>query len=185
MKNPRFLKIGWQSDLGIDTARSQWRVNDMLIVRGQNYDWLLIRFANANLAVIFIEARNRSVAVSEQLIKECLTNLRQFFELIELDDRRDAADCQEVISFQYLAQNQKSPTPLLTSGFTKCPSAALDRLDNKVILSLLIPLKEDVSEAETIHSLQLEVWQVARVGERVDHLSLAPTALAFGQQRHP
>src|SRR6185436_2312309 len=97
MKNSGFLKVSRQSHLGVHTAGPQRRMDDVLIVRRENYDWLLIRFADADVPVVFSEPGNRGVSVSEDLIKECLTGLWQLFEFIELNDGNPAGSRQMIV----------------------------------------------------------------------------------------
>src|SRR5687767_14155274 len=96
----------------------------------------------------------------KQLIKERLTDLWQFFKFVELHDRDDAGIGEILVSLQHLAQIQKLQRPLPTSGFFKTESTAFDSLVHKVVLTLFVPVKKNVVEAETVHSLQLEVWPV-------------------------
>src|SRR5713226_5304487 len=97
------------------------------------------------------------MAVGEQLIEECLTRLRELFKLVELDDWYNARRRQVVISLQYLPQIQKLSPPLLLSGFLKRQGATLHRLNHKTVLSLFIPLEENIFQSEIVHPLQLEV----------------------------
>jgi hypothetical protein len=53
MKNSCFFQIGWQPDLGVDTARPERRMHDMLIVRSEDDDWFLVIFAHANVSIVF------------------------------------------------------------------------------------------------------------------------------------
>jgi hypothetical protein len=58
MQNPGFLNVSRQSHLGVNATGSERWMDYMLIVRGQNYDRLLIEFAHADLAVAFVQARD-------------------------------------------------------------------------------------------------------------------------------
>src|ERR1051326_6844229 len=141
-------------------------------------------FGNPNVAVVSFEARDGCMTARKQLIKECLADLRQFFKFLQLHDGHDAGGSEILISLQHLAQIQKLQRPLPTSGFFESESTTFDSLDHKVVLALLVPIKKDVMEAETVHSLQLEVWTVTRVGKRVDHFGFAAAPFAFCQQWH-
>src|SRR6185369_970099 len=121
-------------------------------------------FAYSNVAVVSFEARYGRMPGCKQLVKECLTDLREFFKFVQLHDRRDARGGEILISLQHLAQIQKLQRPLPTSGFFEGESATFDSLDHRVVLALLVPIKKDVLQAETVHSLQFEVWPVTRVG---------------------
>src|SRR5882672_10739304 len=120
MQNSCFFKIGWQADFGVDTARSQWRVYDVLIVRRQNDDRFLIILADSDMSVVFRESRNGSVTIGEELIEKRLAYWRQLFEFIQLHDGRDAGSRQIVIGLKDFAEVQELFAPLLPPCFLKC-----------------------------------------------------------------
>src|ERR1051325_10016658 len=98
MKNPGLLEVRWQSHLCIDTSRSEGRVNCVLIVRGENDNGLLLALAYSNVPVVFRKSRNRCMAIGEQLIEERLTDLREFFEFVQLYDGNDSGSSEMIVS---------------------------------------------------------------------------------------
>src|SRR5215831_20381550 len=90
-----------------------------------------------------------------------------------------------VIGLEDFTEIKKLTAPLLLAGFTQAKFTTRDSLNHKVVLSPLVPFKENVFDGEIIHPLQFKVGTVTGVRARIDHFSLAAPALAFGQQRHP
>src|SRR5262249_8628834 len=91
---------------------------------------------------------------------------------------------QEVIGFQNLSQAQEFFGPLLASGLVKSHRSTFDCLNYEVVLSLNVPFKKNVVNAETVHALQFEIWAIAGMREGVDHFGFAAAAFAFCEQWH-
>ena len=53
MQNADFFEICGQPHFGVDAARTQRRMNYVLIIGSENYDRLLIVFRNADVPAVF------------------------------------------------------------------------------------------------------------------------------------